>query len=244
MQKNWYTIKDIDLIDSPALVVYPQRVKENIGILKSMIDDVNRLRPHVKTYKSAEVSKLLLEAGIRKFKCATIAEAEMLAMSGASDILLAYQPTSSKAERFISLIKKYSDVAFSCLVDNLASAKMLAESAIKHKVQFHVYIDINVGMNRTGMEPGNEVIQLYKSWYFVRPIVSVICGAVSYLFLKAGLLILEAKKESDATNFGFFALAFIAGMNVDKFISKIEDLAQATWGIEKSRSAKPQKEND
>ncbi len=75
-------------------------------------------------------------------------------------------------------------------------------------------------------------------WYFIRPIVSTICGGVSYLFLKAGLLVLEAKKETDATNLGFFALAFIAGMNVDKFISKIEDLAQATWGIEKSRTAK------
>lgn len=75
-------------------------------------------------------------------------------------------------------------------------------------------------------------------WYIIRPIVSLVCGGVSYLFLKAGLLILEAKKEIDASNLGFFALAFIAGMNVDKFISKIEDLAQATWGIEKSRTSK------
>ncbi len=75
-------------------------------------------------------------------------------------------------------------------------------------------------------------------WYIIRPIVSLVCGGVSYLFLKAGLLILEAKKETDASNLGFFALAFIAGMNVDKFISKIEDLAQATWGIEKSRTSK------
>ena len=35
---------------------------------------------------------------------------------------------------------------------------------------------------------------------------------------------------------GFYALAFVAGMNVDKFVAKIEDIAQATWGIEKSRA--------
>jgi hypothetical protein len=75
-------------------------------------------------------------------------------------------------------------------------------------------------------------------WYLIRPFTSAICGGISYLFLKAGLLVLEAQKESDASNLGFYALAFIAGMNVDKFISKIEDLAQATWGIEKSRSSK------
>jgi len=74
-------------------------------------------------------------------------------------------------------------------------------------------------------------------WYFVRPLTSSICGGVSYLFLRAGLLVLEAQKEPNATNLGFYALAFIAGMNVDKFVSKIEDIAQATWGIEKSRSS-------
>ena len=75
-------------------------------------------------------------------------------------------------------------------------------------------------------------------WYYIRPIVSLICGGISYLFLKAGLLILEAQQNLEATNLGFLALAFIAGLNVDKFISKIEDVAQATWGIEKSRTAK------
>jgi len=75
-------------------------------------------------------------------------------------------------------------------------------------------------------------------WYYVRPFVSLMCGGVSYLFLRAGLLVLESKQNPDATDLGFYALAFVAGLNVDKFITKIEDVAQATWGIEKSRTAK------
>jgi len=75
-------------------------------------------------------------------------------------------------------------------------------------------------------------------WYYLRPIVSVVCGGASYLVLKAGLLILEASADQEATHFGFIAFAFIAGLNVDKFITKIEDIAQTTWGIEKSRTAK------
>lgn len=56
------------------------------------------------------------------------------------------------------------------------------------------------------------------------------------MFLKAGLLLLEAAAQRpDATQLGYLALAFIAGLNVDKFIAKVEDIAQATWGIEKSR---------
>lgn len=74
-------------------------------------------------------------------------------------------------------------------------------------------------------------------WYYIRPFVSLACGGISFLFLRAGLLLLESKQNTDSTDLGFYALAFVAGLNVDKFITKIEDIAQATWGIEKSRTA-------
>lgn len=84
---------------------------------------------------------------------------------------------------------------------------------------------------------------LWQPWYYIRPVVSHLCGAVSFLFLKAGLLVLEAQPKTEATDLGFMALAFISGLNVDKFITKVEDIAQATWGIEKSRTAKGEKSN-
>lgn len=76
-------------------------------------------------------------------------------------------------------------------------------------------------------------------WYFIRPVVSHLCGAVSFLFLRAGLVLLEAAQKHESTKLGYLALAFVAGLNVDKFIAKIEDIAQATWGIEKSRAQQP-----
>lgn len=78
----------------------------------------------------------------------------------------------------------------------------------------------------------------WEVWYYIRPFVSLACGGVSYLFLKAGLLLLESQRSPDASDLGFLALAFIAGLNVDRFIGKIEEIAQASWGIEKSRTAK------
>jgi hypothetical protein len=77
----------------------------------------------------------------------------------------------------------------------------------------------------------------WSPWYYIRPIVSHLCGVISYVFLRAGLILLEAEKSSGSSDLGFLALAFIAGLNVDKFLSKIEEIAQATWGIEKSRTA-------
>ena len=104
----WYEIKNIDTIDSPALVIYKERVLENIRLLKSM-KDAAHLRPHVKTNKIAEVCKMMLDESITKFKCATIAEAEMLAQCGAPDVLLAYQLTGPKIQRFLKLVQQYPD---------------------------------------------------------------------------------------------------------------------------------------
>ena len=125
---EWYEIENIDELDTPALVLFQERIAENIKRAVQLSGDPVRLRPHVKTHKLAEVSRMMMDAGIQKFKCATIAEAEMLAMTGAKDVLLAYQPVGPKAKRLLALTIKYPATQFSCLVDNEQTA--LALSAI------------------------------------------------------------------------------------------------------------------
>lgn len=158
---SWYTIKNIDELDSPALVIYPERVKQNIRTAIEMIGDVHRLRPHIKTNKSPDASKLMIEAGINKFKCATIAEAEMLAMCNAADVLLAYQPVGPKLKRFADLIKKFPSTKFSCLTDNIDAANEMSAVFAKNKLQVPVFLDLNVGQNRTGIQPGKQALELY-----------------------------------------------------------------------------------
>jgi D-serine deaminase-like pyridoxal phosphate-dependent protein len=148
-----YTIDDIDQLDSPALVVYPELVRYNIDLAIRMIGDVQRLRPHVKTHKSAEATRLMLDAGIQKFKCATIAEAEMLGMCGAPDVLLAYQPVGPKVRRFIAVIEKCPATQFSCLTDDLGAAQAMAAAFFEHGLKVPVYMDLNIGQNRTGIAP-------------------------------------------------------------------------------------------
>lgn len=157
---EWFEISDVDVLDTPALVVYPDRVKHNLAVVKNSIDNADRLRPHVKTHKCKEATLLNMDAGINKFKCATIAEAEMLGMCKAPDVLLAYQPVGPKADRFIKLIKQYPDTRFSCLVDNYPAAKYLDRLAIEKSVSIDVYIDLNVGMNRSGIAP-QDAFDLY-----------------------------------------------------------------------------------
>jgi D-serine deaminase-like pyridoxal phosphate-dependent protein len=159
---DWYTINNIENLDTPALVVYPDRVRENIRRAISMVGSPARLRPHVKTHKSPAVTRLMLEAGIRQFKCATIAEAEMLATEGAPDVLLAYQPIGPKIARLAALIRQFPATEFSCLIDNPDAATTMARVFKAAGLVVPVYLDLNVGMDRTGINPGPEAMALYR----------------------------------------------------------------------------------
>lgn len=173
-EKEWFSIDNIDQLDSPVLVIYPDRVKANIRLAVEMVGgNTAGLRPHIKTHKSPEATRLLQEAGIDKFKCATIAEAEMLALCRASDVLLAYQPVGPKLLRYVALIRQYPATKFSCLIDNEAAAREMDAVFSRAGLKVPVYIDLNVGMNRTGTLPGKPALQLYKQASQARGIVPV-----------------------------------------------------------------------
>src|SRR5215207_6210423 len=136
---NWYTIENIDRIDTPCLVLYNERIKSNISAAVRLIKNVDNLRPHVKTNKIAEVCRMMMDNGITKFKCSTIAEAEMLAMLGTRDVLLAYQPVGPKVDRFLQLVQKYSAVSFSCLTDNSEALQQLSAAFSPAQLKLNVF---------------------------------------------------------------------------------------------------------
>lgn len=104
---------------------------------------------------------MMREAGITRFKCATIAEAELLGQCGAPDVLLAYQPVGPKIRRLAALIRRYPDTRFSCLADDPLAARELSREFSALSLRVPVYLDLNLGMNRTGIAPGSQAVQLY-----------------------------------------------------------------------------------
>ncbi len=158
-----FNIVNIDALDTPVLVVYPDRVKHNIDLAIRMVGDVNRLRPHIKTHKSADVAQMMCAAGITKFKCATIAEAEMLGMVGAKDVLLAYQPIGPKLQRFINVIKKFPNTQYACLIDNWTAAQAQSAAFAAENLDLPVFIDLNLGQNRTGIAADERAAVLYDA---------------------------------------------------------------------------------
>lgn len=158
---EWYQLINTDQVDSPAIVVYKERIRENIDLLKTMIDDIQRLRPHVKTNKITEVVQLMQESGIQRFKFATIAEGEMLGMVNAADAMMAYQPVGPKIKRLLELVRKYPQTHYSCITDNKAAAQAISDVFADAGLRVPVYLDLNIGMNRTGIKPGKEALELY-----------------------------------------------------------------------------------
>ena len=161
-EETWYRLKDSSKVISPSLLVYKDRVVHNIEEMIRMTGDANKLCPHIKTHKCAEIVQMQMESGIHMFKCATIAEAELLGNCGAPKVLLAMQPVGANVDRFITLIKAFPNTKFSALTDTMAIANKLAISGKENGIKIDLYIDLNVGMNRTGIAPDEKAFQLYK----------------------------------------------------------------------------------
>src|SRR5262245_14441948 len=95
-ERPWFALDKVDDIDTPALLIYADRMEENIKRVVAIAGNAKLLRPHVKTHKLGQVIERHLAVGVDKFKAATPAEAEMVAKAGGKDILLALQPVGLK----------------------------------------------------------------------------------------------------------------------------------------------------
>ncbi|MFH0840980.1 MAG: D-TA family PLP-dependent enzyme [Bacteroidota bacterium] len=157
---NWFLIDNEEDVFSPSLLVYHDRIEENIRRMIAVAGGTERLRPHVKTHKMPGIIRLQLKHGISKFKCATIAEAEMTAGAGAPDVLMAYQPAGPNIRRFFDLISAFPKTRLSCIADSEEIIMRLSDAATTRKKQISVWLDINVGMNRTGIVPGENALKL------------------------------------------------------------------------------------
>jgi D-serine deaminase-like pyridoxal phosphate-dependent protein len=160
MTENWFEVNNPGEVLSPSLLVYKDRIAFNIDLMIKIAGDADRLVPHVKTHKMAEVIRMQLDAGINKFKCATLAEAELLAESGATWVLIAYQLVGPNIPRLQKLKAKYPQIQFSSLVDSQATAEDL--SAQSDDSPSWVFLDINNGMNRSGHPVDGTLADLYQ----------------------------------------------------------------------------------
>jgi D-serine deaminase-like pyridoxal phosphate-dependent protein len=157
-----YALSDVNTVFSPSLVFFPELIRKNIARVIEMAGSPERLRPHVKTHKTREIARMLLAAGVAKHKCATIAEAEMLASAGAPDVLIAYPLVGPNLERLIGLIRKFPNTAFSTLIDDENATRALSAALSAAGLKVGVLLDLDVGHHRTGIALGDKALSLYR----------------------------------------------------------------------------------
>lgn len=155
-----YPLNDPSRLLSPSLLIYRDLVKRNLEAMITLARGPERLRPHVKTHKMAEVVRLSERMGIRKHKCATIAEAEMVARAGGTDILLGYPTVGPNIDRLAALVRAFPEATFRAVVDHPDSARALSRGLEGVERPLPVLIDLEVGMGRTGIAPGEGALEL------------------------------------------------------------------------------------
>jgi len=84
----------------------------------------------------------------------------------------------------------------------------------------------------------------WEVWYYLRPLASAVTGMVAYIFLKASVIVLEGSQSVEDGLFGYLAFSFIAGYNVDRFLKKMEEVAQSKFGVRPSRTSENSTDGD
>ncbi len=149
-------------IPSPALLIDLDAVDENLRLMLRIAGDPDRLRPHVKTHKLPQLVAAQVALGITKFKCATIAEAEMTAFAGGKDILLAVAPVGPNIERYLELIRRFPKVKWLTLADDHDALLELSDAASEARLTVEVLIDLDVGQHRSGVSSIHGVRGVYE----------------------------------------------------------------------------------
>ena len=158
-----YRLRDASDLPSPALLIDLDRFDRNADRVVAIAGSPDRVWPHVKTQKSADLTRRLMRRGFRHFKCTTIAEAEMLACVEAPEVLVAYQLLGPHPRRLAELARRHPATRFSTLVDDPGPLHAVSAAAAAAGVRIGVMLDVDLGMHRTGVAPGGDAaIALYR----------------------------------------------------------------------------------
>lgn len=152
---------NIQDLDTPALIIDLDKLELNIRDMANFANQHGlKLRPHIKSHKIPEIARLQMREGAVGVTVAKLGEAEVMAQAGIKDILIANQITSSaKIARLLDLAERIKVLA---AVDNLEGAKLLSQAAQGRNMHLGVMVEVDSGLRRCGVPPGEQVVELVR----------------------------------------------------------------------------------
>ncbi len=148
-------------LDTPALLIDLDRMEGNLRrVAEYAAEHRFRLRPHTKTHKNPAIGRMQLDLGAVGLAVAKVGEAEVMLETETPDLLVAYPIVgASKLKRLMEVAKQTN---VSVALDHIDVARPLSEAAQAAGVTVGVLAEANVGMDRCGVPPGDELVALSR----------------------------------------------------------------------------------
>ncbi len=149
----------LDDLDTPAVVIDLDRLEHNIARMAKLAADAGvSLRPHTKSHKTAGIARRQLAAGSSGITVAKLDEADAYVKEGVRDIFVANEVAGRHKWQRAAELQQHASVAVG--IDSLAVAHGLSEAAAERGVRIPVLIEVDTGLHRAGLEPGDTVADL------------------------------------------------------------------------------------
>ena len=164
LQIEEYKLQNPNSFDTPSLLIFEDMLSYNLEEIIKICKSPKNIVPHIKTHKSLDILKLQIASGITSFKCATLKEAELLANSnsGVQEIIISYPIIHiQKIIRLIKLMKDFPNIKWRTIVSTKEHLETLSNFMKNSSLQADVYMDLDTGMHRTGVEPGDEAVKFF-----------------------------------------------------------------------------------
>ncbi len=154
-----YLVAEIGGLMTPALTIYADALDDNIAAMLKLVGLPRRWRAHIKTAKLAFTIRQLIANGVTDLKCATTLELLTACEAGAADVCVAYPAVGSATARVREIADQFPAIAVSALVENLTQVQAW------HGSRIGLFIDLNPGMDRTGVEPDrrDDILELARA---------------------------------------------------------------------------------
>ena len=146
----------LDEVDTPALVLDLDAFESNLRVLRKIVPSRIRVRPHAKTHKSADIALRQVAEGAVGVCCQKVSEAQALAEGGVKDILVSNEVVGAAKIARLAAVSKMAHLGV--CVDNLENLRAIAASGAR----LDVYVELEVGMKRCGIPPGEGAVALVK----------------------------------------------------------------------------------
>ena len=149
-------------VESPSLCIDLSQFEANVSHVAAIIRASGKdWRPHAACHKSPDIANLQIREGAIGITCAKVSEAEVFVSAGIREILLAHPPVGDARIRRIANLCRNANLIVTC--DHYVQAAPLSAECVRQGVSCRALVDLNVGMDRTGVRPGRDALELARA---------------------------------------------------------------------------------